>query len=426
MSGAGSVAMLVAMVLVRMVALLALMKFLAVQFGTDGFGQLSQILAVGSLFSVLAGGGLTNGIVRNLATSQDSSERLVWIKAALPIAAASAMALALVAWLIYQTASSSLFPGLDLGFVLLVIALSQAVVGFGNIAHAYLSGTQNIVAYSIANGLGTVGAALLVALLSTVFGFRGAAAGCAAMALIPALLAMWATARWIDWRELSGAAFESVRALTLLQFGVSTYFAAIAVPLVWVYVRSDLAARQGWETVGLWQSVTRISDAYMQVFGVIFMNFALPRLAAAPIADRPRQLRQIALLILVPFVSGASVLYIYRDPLLGLAFSSAFANAVVYLLPQIVGDAFKLGSLLIVYYLMSFNRASVQPAMELLQAAVILMAYRALVAYVGDLAAVISYTVATLVVLTATLGLATVTRRRHAVASGERQISTGS
>ena len=35
------------------------MKFLAVRFGTEGFGQLSQILALGALFSVLAGGGLT-------------------------------------------------------------------------------------------------------------------------------------------------------------------------------------------------------------------------------------------------------------------------------------------------------------------------------------------------------------------------------
>ncbi len=96
------VAMLVAMVVVRTAALLVLMKFLAVQFGTDGFGQLSQILAVGALFSVLAGGGLTNGIVRNLAASNSPSDHLGWIKAALPIAGASAVLLALVAWFVYR------------------------------------------------------------------------------------------------------------------------------------------------------------------------------------------------------------------------------------------------------------------------------------------------------------------------------------
>ena len=190
------------------------------------------------------------------------------------------------------------------------------------------------------------------------------------------------------------------------------YLAAAAVPLVWVYVRSDLALTQGWEAVGLWQSVTRISDAYMQIFGVIFMNFALPQLAAAPPSDRLRRLRQIGLMIFGPFVLGASFLYVYRDAIVGLVFSSDFAGAVVYLAPQIVGDAFKLGSLLVVYYLMSLNRSAVQAAMELLQAALILVTYMALVRSLGDLAAVVSYTIATSVVLVATLGVAAVTRRR--------------
>lgn len=412
MIGVAPVAMLVAMVLVRMAALLALMKFLAVQFGAEGFGQLSQILAVGSLFSVLAGGGLTNGIVRNLAAADSPSERLVWIKAALPIAAGSAVALALVAWLLHATAASALFPGQEFGFVLVVIALSQAVVGFGNIAQAYLSGTHNIPAYAIANSMGTVAAAVLVAFLSYVAGFRGAAAGCAAMALLPALVGMFAAARSIDWLELRDAPFERLRAMALLRFGGSMYLAASAVPLVWVYVRSDLALRQGWEAVGLWQSVTRLSDAYMQIFGAIFMNFALPQLAAAPSSDRLRRLRHISVMIFGPFVLGATVLYLWRDAILGLAFSSAFTGAVIYLAPQLVGDTFKLGSLLVVYYLMSLNRASVQAAMELLQAAVILVTYEVLVQQLDDLAPVASYTVATSVVLTATLGFAALTRRR--------------
>ena len=412
MIGVASVTILVAMVLVRMAALLALMKFLAVRFGTEGFGQLSQILAVGALFSVLAGGGLTNGIVRNLAASDSPLQRLLWIKAALPIAGASAVILAIVAWLLHETAASALFPGQDLGFVLVVIALSQAVVGFGNIAQAYLSGTHDIPAYAITNAVGTVAGAGLVAFLSYLAGFRGAAAGCAAMALLPALIAMFAAARRIDWQELRGAAFERLRAVSLLRFGGSTYLAAAAVPLVWVYVRSDLALTQGWEAVGLWQSVTRISDAYMQIFGVIFMNFALPQLAAAPPSDRLRRLRQIGLMIFGPFVLGASFLYVYRDAIVGLVFSSDFAGAVVYLAPQIVGDAFKLGSLLVVYYLMSLNRSAVQAAMELLQAALILVTYMALVRSLGDLAAVVSYTIATSVVLVATLGVAAVTRRR--------------
>ena len=406
----GSVAMLVAMVLFRIAALLVLMKFLAVQFGTSGFGQLSQILAVGALFSVLAGGGLTNGIVRNLAASDSASDRAAWIKAAIPIAAASAAALAGSAWLLYATAASALFPGQDLGFVLVIIACSQAVVGFGNIAHAYLSGTQNVRAFTMANAMGSGAAAALVAFLAYTAGFRGAAAGCAAMALMPAVFGMITAARSIDWRDLRDATFDRFRIGALLRFGGSMYLAAAAVPLVWVYVRSDLALREGWQAVGLWQSVTRISDAYMQVFGAIFMNYALPQLAAARPSERLLRLRYIAVLVAALFIPGTTVLYVFRDTILELAFSSAFANAAMFLAPQIAGDAFKLVSLVFVYYLMSLNRASILAWMELLQAALMLVTYGLLVQRLGAQAAVASYTLATLGVMTATLCFAAVTR----------------
>ncbi|HKW01833.1 MAG TPA: oligosaccharide flippase family protein [Vicinamibacterales bacterium] len=401
-----SVGMLVAMVVVRTLALLALMKFLAVRFGTEGFGQLSQILALGALFSVLAGGGLTNGIVRNLAASEARDERAKWIKAALPIAAVSALVLGLVALVLYRTAALALFPGQDLGFVLIVVAVSQAIVGFGNIALAFLSGTHDITGFTIANAVGSIAAAVFVGLLAYTLGFRGAAAGCAAMALMPAIAGLLIAGRAIHWPDVRHALFERERAWALVKFGGSVYLAAAAVPLVWVYVRSDLALREGWQAVGLWQSVTRISDAYMQVFGVIFMNYALPQIAAAVPTERTHRLRHIGVLIFALFLSGAAVLYFARDVVLRLAFSQAFTDATTFLVPQIVGDGFKLLSLLFVYYLLALNRATVQAAMELLQAGLILVAYLMLVQHLGDRAAVVSYALATFVVSAATLVLA--------------------
>ncbi len=84
-------------------------------------------------------------------------------------------------------------------------------------------------------------------------------------------------------------------------------------------------------------------------------------------------------------------------------FSPAFASATVFLAPQILGDACKLTSLVFVYHLMSRNRASVQAATELIQAGIILVVYCVLVESLGRMAAVISYAIATPIVLAATL-----------------------
>ncbi len=400
-----SVGMLVAMVVVRTLALLALMKFLALRFGTEGFGQLSQILALGALFSVLAGGGLTNGIVRNLAATDSPDERAAWIRASLPIAAWSAVALGIVALVIYATTGTTLFAGQDLSFALIVMAVSQAVVGFGNIALAYLSGTHDIKRFTLANAAGSIAAAVLVAALAAAWGFHGAVAGCAAMGLMPALAGLVVSARTIDWALIRKTAFERVRAIALMKFGATMYLAVAAVPLVWVYIRSDLAIRKGWHDVGLWQSTTRISDAYMQVFGIIFMNYALPQLAASAPADRAKRLRHIAVIVFGLFLSGAALVYFGRQIVLRLAFSREFEDAATYLAPQILGDAFKLLSLLFVFYLMALNRVWVLAAMEVLQAGVILVAYWILVGQLGDRAAVVSYALATVVVSAATLVL---------------------
>ena len=403
MTKLASMALLIAMVGVRTLALLALMKFLAVRFGTEGFGQLSQVLAVAALFSVLAGGGLTNGIVRNVAAANDAADRMGWIKAALPITACAALVLGLVVLLLGYTLGPVIFPGQDIGYVFVVIALVQAVVGFGNIALAYLSGTGNLRAFTFANGFGSIAAAALVALLAHTAGFQGAVIGCAALALLPAIVGIIATARSLSWRELRAGLYDRSHIKTLLRYGGSMYLAAAAVPLVWVYIRSDLALRVGWDAVGLWQSVTRISDAYMQVFGILFIHYALPQLAAAAPSHRLRKLRDIGLVIFVLFTSGAAVLYLFSGTILTLAFSPAFAKATVYLAPQIIGDAFKLGSLLFVYYLVSLNRAAVQAWLEVLQAVLIVTFYALFTHKFGDLAAVISYAMATFLIFLMTL-----------------------
>lgn len=401
-----SVGLLVAMVLVRTAALFALMKYLAVQFGTEGFGQLSQILAVGALFSVLAGGGLTNGIVRNLAAAPAADERAAWIKAAFPIAAASAVVLGGIALLLYRTAGPILFPGEDLAFVLVVVAVSQAIVGFGNVALAYLSGTHDVKGFALANGAGSIAASVLVGFLAHAAGLRGAAAGCAALALMPALCGVAVAARTFNWRDLRQAPLERARAVALLKFGGSMLLAVAAVPLAWVYIRSDLAQREGWHAVGLWQSTARISDAYMQVFGIIFMNYSLPQLAAAAPPDRRQRLRQTAALTFGLFLSGASVLYLLRDHVLALAFSTVFTDAAAYLAPQILGDGFKLLSLTFVYYLMALNRVSVLAVTELIQAGLIVAIYLVIVPDLGARAGVLSYAGATFVVSVATVAFA--------------------
>ncbi|HEY9057575.1 MAG TPA: hypothetical protein VIN77_10535 [Aurantimonas sp.] len=399
MSQIASMTILVAMVGLRTGAVLVLFKFLATSFGPDGFGQLSQVMAVAAVFYMIAGGGLTNGIVRNVAAAPDRDASASWLKAALPIVAIFAVALAAAALAIWLWGSSFLFPEQDMGYVLLAVGLAQVVVGAGNLALAYLSGIGAVRTFAAANAGGTIIATGLIAVLALTTGFRGAAVGVACLALAPAFLGLVAFGRHMDWKLVWKAAFVRRQIGELLQYSGSMFLAAGAVPLALVYMRADLAESIGWKQVGLWQSVARISDAYMQVFGVLFMNYLLPQLARLPLAARGRRLGQIAIVILALFLVGAAVFLAFSDTVLRLAFSDTFRAAGIYVGPQLLGDGLKLGALVFVYYFVAAGRASVQAGAEVLVAAIMVVAYIVLLPRLGALTPLVSYAIASSVLL---------------------------
>ena len=55
--------------------------------------------------------------------------------------------------------------------------------------------------------------------------------------------------------------------------------AVMAIPLAQLLIRLDMSQRFGWTSVGYWQGVAKLSDAYMLLVGVVFTNHLLPQLS---------------------------------------------------------------------------------------------------------------------------------------------------
>lgn len=385
--------LLVGMVLIRMAAFLLLLKVLAHSFGADGFGPISQVIAITALFAVLAGGGVMNGIIRNVAAAQDDEERTAWIRAALPVAAVVGLALGVFAVVLHLFARDHIFPGsLDVGPVLLFIAAAQFVVGFGNVALAWLSGTGRTGAFALAQAGGAVLASVAIAALALRQDMAAVAAACTLIALFPAGIAMVLAGSDVPWSAF-WRSFDGKRIRIMLRFGLTMVVAVVAVPSAWIWIRADLAVAAGWEQVGLWQSVQRLSEAYMQIFGALFVNHGLPRMARAGAADWRSGLRETAVLVAVLFAAGAVVLLSFDELVLRLAFNAEFVGASVFVGPQLLGDGLKLASLCCVYALVSLNRPGAHALTEVVQAIVLVTVYTVLLEAEGSLAPVQAYIV---------------------------------
>jgi O-antigen/teichoic acid export membrane protein len=393
MSHRASIAMLVIMVVVRLGSMLAMLKFIAARFGPEGFGAISQIMGVAAIFYTFAGGGLTNGLIKHVSEDSSNASRSEWLSAAGLIAVASSAGLAAIAIALYFFGAEPIFSDQRLAPVFLIIGAIQLLVGIGNISIAYLSGVSDLRRFVYANGAGNILALAILIGLAYIAGIEGAYLGAAALPLVPSLLGIWYVFRFHWPKEFSLDADRS-KIKRLLQFFASMLLASIAVPLAQLYMRADLGNSIGWQSVGYWQVVARTSDAYMQVFGVLFINFLLPQLSRERGPERLRMLFKLGAAVLGLFLAGALIYYVFRGPIIRIAFSPEFLPAKGLVAEQILGDFAKIIGLLIVYYFVSIGRIWIQGITEVSQAVLTIGLFLALRPSLGIQAAVLSYSAA--------------------------------
>jgi hypothetical protein len=159
-------------------------------------------------------------------------------------------------------------------------------------------------------------------------------------------------------------------------------------------MRAEVGHVAGWEAVGLWQVIARLSDGYMQVFGVLYINFFLPTLSKTSSSLRERSMFKIGGVFVLLFLCGALFLLETRTVVITTAFSAKFLAAAPLVLPQLVGDLLKVCTLALMYYFVATGRIWVQAAADVFQAGCTVLVFVLMVSSRGYVAPVYSHAVA--------------------------------
>ncbi len=400
-----SMILLVGMAVTRIVSTFAIVKLISQAFGPEAFGALSHVIGVSAVFYMFAGGGLANGLIRNVAASDDPASRGEWLRAASVISTVTAFALGAFCLVCYLWGGALILLDPELAPVFLVIAVTQAVIGLGNAALAFLSGIGRIGTFAAANALGSLAAAGLVAVAVQLGGLWGAFLAVATLPLVPSLIGIVLLAQRVRAEARWPARTNGSHVLELLKFSGAALLAVVAVPVVQAYMRLEMASDLGWESVGHWQAIARISDAYMQIFGVLFINLLLPQLARASSETRRVVALRLGGVFVGLYLAGTVVYYLLRQQIILIAFSPEFLPATNLLLTQSLGDLCKIGTWVIVYTYVASGRLRVQVGAELAQAVLTALVFVLLAPFGSDAVAVTSHAIACAAVL---FGLAVV------------------
>jgi polysaccharide transporter, PST family len=340
----------------RLLAALVVIKLVAWFAGPEGVGKLGQFTSLMSLLAVLAGGGISAGIVKYVAEYRHDPQRLArLLAAALWYALCASILMGCLALLFSRQLAVWLLDDAAYAGLIRVLAVAQLGIALVNYILAVINGFMDVRRLALIQVLGSLLSIVMVIWLARWLHLYGAL-----LALIVSQL-LWLAVGLPAWwrspyfqRSMLRLRFDREMTLRLAAFSVMTLTAALVSPLVNIAVRDHLALQLGWEQVGYWQAVSKVSDAYLLFLTAAINIYYLPKLAA--IRERAAlvaELRNAYRYILPVVVVLAAAVYVLREWVTRLLFSADFAPANALYAPQLAGDVVKIASFILSYVMLA-------------------------------------------------------------------------
>ncbi|MBQ4854614.1 O-antigen translocase [Rhodanobacter sp. B2A1Ga4] len=340
----------------RLLAGLVAIKLVAWFAGPEGVGRLGQFMSLMSLLAVLAGGGISAAIVKYVAEYRDDPPRLSrLLSAALWYAFCASCLMGGAALLLSRQLAAWLLGDPGYAGLIRVLAVAQLGIALLNYILAVVNGFMDVRRLAFIQAGGALVGIVMMIWLARWLHLYGAL-----LALVLGQLLWLAIALPAWWRSsyfrrgMLRLRYDREMTLRLATFSVMTLTSALLPPLVNIAVRDHLALQFGWEQVGYWQAVSKVSDAYLLFFTAAINIYYLPKLASTHGREALlAELRSAGRHVLPAVIVVATMVYALRGWVTWLLFTPQFAPANALYGPQLVGDVIKVASFVLSYLMLA-------------------------------------------------------------------------
>lgn len=135
---------------------------------------------------------------------------------------------------------------------------------------------------------------------------------------------------------------------------IMVLLSAILLPLVTICIRSYLIENLGYKEAGLWEGLNRISKYYLMFITYIVGVFVLPRLSKINGVHAFREQILIYYKKLIPLLfTGFFVIYLFRNIIVTLVFTSEFEPIGNLFLWQLLGDFIRILAVIVAYHFLA-------------------------------------------------------------------------
>lgn len=321
-------------------------KFVAVYAGPTGVAILGQLQSFVLGLNGLVANQVSQGVVRYTADNQeidDYSKCVPWWHASTSLIMITLGITIPIICIFSGFISQWLFNNSEYYWVIIVAGAALPLNATSTILLATLNGLGENYKNIKINMLVVIASTTNIFLLLYFFGVEGGLFAVAINNAIAAFIVMSQVKNnpWFSLKSWFGKADPQKRKMMFgyLLMGV---IGALTGPTALIMVRNIIITEVSLFDAGLWQSVLRVSEAYISVITIGVSMYYFPKAASIHRSSILKTETFNVLLFLVPvIILGASAVYFLRELIIEILFTEDFLGATPLFKPQVIGDVLR-------------------------------------------------------------------------------------
>ena len=349
---------------------LVILKVVALYLGPAGIAQLGQFSTLINILAVIAGGGIGLGVIKYVAeyAAIKAPQKLqMFLKSSLAYTLCFSLLTAIITLAFHRYFSIWVLGSAKYADLIMYTAISQIFMAINLLLMAILNGFKQIGRMTLISVLSSLFKLALIVILLRLYGVAGAFIGLISSQALVLFISLTLVFRQHWFRYLFSLQVQWRHVRNLSHYSLMNIISTLIVPVSQIIVRQDLSHLFSWKSVGYWQAIISVGDAYLMAVTFALTAYYLPRLSE--ISDLRSIKKEIfnGYKIIMPCVLISLLLvYVLRDFVLLVLYNDLFLRARDLFFYQLLGDFFRIGGWLFTYLLLAKMRTKVYICTEVI------------------------------------------------------------
>lgn len=353
--------------LIKMLTGMLSLKIVALYTGPEGIAILSQFMTLVSILSTIAGGGIGLGVIKYVAEYAQSKELPGFLSTATFYTIFFSLLTMLSGLIFSKELSIWILGSVEFEYLIFWMSIAQILIA------------MHLLFCSCINGFGEIRLLVSISVISSIislfliasFAFFYQVKGTLLAFVLSQTIAIFISTAFLYRRKwfpfLFSINVKTTHLFNLSRYSLMSIVSTLTVPIAQIIVRNDLNTLFGWHSVGYWQAVVRLSDAYLLFVTTALTAYYLPRLSQLQTRITIKKEVVQAYYTLMPTIAIILFLiYLCRGIIINVLYSKTFSPATQLFAYQLTGDFFRIAGWLFTYLLIAKSWTKTYVATEII------------------------------------------------------------